>query len=142
MTADKGAGFKIIETTADIGLAIRGKNLEQLFESGIKGMSKIIGGNRDPKNVKLTVKKIQLEIKDNYEGLLIDFLNELVSLVNETLWLPVTGRVKIDLNCLKAQLYGRPVEPKNIEVQIKAATYHNIKIEKQEDYRAKVIFDV
>ncbi|MGM0442434.1 MAG: archease [Elusimicrobiota bacterium] len=136
-------GYRILETTADIGLELRGQNLEKLFENSIKGLTAVICGDRKPKTGgRLKTKKIEIEFSGAYEDLLVDFLNELIFLVNEKLWLPEKGRVDLQEDNLKAEIQGRIVKPKMIDTQIKAATFHNIKIEKNKNYRTKVVFDI
>lgn len=138
-----GRGFRILESTADIGLELHGRNLEQLFENGIKGLAAIICGAARPDIPGQPDKKdINLEFSISYEDLLVDFLNELLYLVNEKLWLPFSGRVKLTREALNAKIKGNTIKSEMIETHVKAATFHNIKIEKSEDYRTEIIFDI
>jgi len=79
----------------------------------------------------------------------VTWLNELISLFFAYKFLPADYSVAIEqkpgLNILKVRMLGENFDPydNKIKMEIKAATYHDLKVEKtDEGYVAEVIFDV
>jgi len=134
--------FDILEHTADVGIVAYGKNLKEVFENAAFGMFSLMV---DPDTVE---EKISYELKvedEDREGLLTEWLNELiyVSEVHEA----VFKRFKIthlSERSLIAKVYGEEIDLSRhqIKTQIKACTYHELKIEKNEIWSARVILDV
>ena len=135
--------FVIIEHTADIGITVYGKSLEELFENSAYGM---FSQMTDIKKVNPEDKvEVQVEGYDK-ESLLVNWLNEL-------LYLSTTRKIlfsefklrKIRNNSLSAEIRGEKINPKKhfLHLEIKAATYHNLKITKtKKGYQTTIIFDV
>jgi SHS2 domain-containing protein len=83
------------------------------------------------------------------EDLLVRWLNELISLFFACKFYPVSCNLKINQvsgnKKLSAVLLGKHFVPskENIKMEIKAATYHNLKIEKiPKGFKTEIIFDV
>lgn len=138
--------YEPIEHTADIGLRIYGDDLEELFKNGFYGLlvqvtdEKNDGNNDDGNDIKL----IELKAPDN-EALLIDFLNEILYLINAEKWMPSKIKmISINDNELKAEFCGDKFESSDIiKTEVKAATYHNIEIKKENNiWVTNVFFDV
>ena len=134
--------YEIIEHTADIGIRIRGKDLRELFVNAARAMFDIISPARHKTSLH---HKINISVKaDNSEELLVDWLNELLSLS------AVKGLIfsdfkinKLDENSLEAVVSGGDISGYRIDKEIKAATYHELRIEKiASGWQAEVIFDV
>ena len=133
--------FSLIEHTADIGIKIQGNNLEELFESGFYGVLSIVAKRRPPESES---KVVELTAPDK-ESMLVDFLNEILYLVNIENWLPAKiVELNIDENNLKSVISGKKFSSTDIiKTEIKAATYHNINIKKNVDiWETNVIFDL
>ena len=135
--------YQLIEHTADIGIIVKGENLKELFSNAALAMFDIIAEEKN----KTAGKKEKLEIKqkaDNLEELLVSWLNELLSLAfsNELIF----SDLKIDKlneNSIVASVFGKKFKHYKMNTEIKAATYHELKIERAADgWKAKVIFDV
>lgn len=134
--------FDILEHTADVGIVAYGKNLKEVFKNAACGMFSLIV---DPDTVE---EKISYELKvedEDRESLLTEWLNELiyVSEVHEV----VFKRFEIthlSERSLIAKVYGEEIDLSRhqIKTQIKACTYHELKIEKNEIWSARVILDV
>ncbi len=141
-TSEKGTKFKIEGTTADKRLIAYGKNLKELFQNAALGMfSEIvdlekIGEAED--------KWIEIKEAEDMEGLLIDWLNEL--LFNYDCESFVGKRYEIKLlekNCLKVHIHGSRVSGELVIGEIKAATYHEVEILHRIGFlEARVILDV
>ncbi|MBD3264005.1 MAG: hypothetical protein GF375_02740 [Candidatus Omnitrophica bacterium] len=138
--------FEFIEHTADLGIRVKSKELEEIFKKSGEALISIIA------NIRPGVAK-QRKIK--VEG--IDWPDLLINCLNELLFLFYTGNfimVSCDISLnektgskiLEAGLKGDVFKPsqENIKREVKAATYHNLKIERDEKgrYVAEVIFDV
>jgi SHS2 domain-containing protein len=137
--------FELIEHTADVGVRVYGKNLEELFINAALALFSLLIGNLKPGE---KVKSISLE-GQTLEDLVVGWLNELISLFFADKFLPFNFEVKIEAGNqpkkLEAKLVGIDFDPysSKINMEIKAATYHNLKIEKnRKGYRVEIIFDV
>ncbi len=137
--------FEFIEHTADLGLRVHGKTPEDLFKNYAKVLFNLLTDHR-PENI--ITKKITFNAQSLAE-LLADWLNELLSMFFADNFLPGKYRLKITDDkggkILKAEIKGSSFNLKEIEIkqEIKAATYHDLKIEENaQGYAAEVIFDV
>jgi len=135
--------YEFIEHTADIGIRVKGDNLKGLFRNAALAMFDIIAEQKKPE-VKGTKKtKIKLQA-DGTEELFISWLNELLSLsaIKELIFSDFKIS-KLDKKKIEAILIGRANKDYRINTEVKAATYHQLKIEyKKTDWQAEVIFDV
>jgi SHS2 domain-containing protein len=134
--------FEIIDHTADIGLIIHGDSLKELFVNAAAGMFSLI---TDTDKIKPAVKReVELSAGD-MESLLVDWLNELLYLLDIDHL--VFGRFEISGladNSIKAVCYGEKINGKHeIKREVKAATYHMLNLTKEgTGYKARVIFDI
>ncbi|MCM8772950.1 MAG: archease [Candidatus Omnitrophica bacterium] len=133
--------IKIINHTADIGIEVFGDTIEELFLNSVKGLYLVSG-------VKYNGEKgfLEIEIKESVlEDLLVKFLNELIYIMETK---KLGGEIekihlekKEDLYILKTKLKVKSIE--KIDKEVKAATYHKLKIEKKEDgFLTTIIFDL
>jgi len=137
--------YEFIEHTADIGIRVYGKSLEDLFKNAANALFDII---LDYPSKQLKQKQITLGA-DTVEDLFVIWLNELISCFFADKFLPADYSIKIEDSSqrkqLRASLCGQDFDPyeNKINTEVKAATYHNVKIEKSEKgYKVEVIFDV
>ena len=138
--------FELIGLTADVGIVAYGRDIKELFCNAAEGMFSIIT-DKKIKSEKLKIKNVEGEAKDR-EELLIKWLNELLFLA-ATKYLTFS---RFDINniddvFLSAQVYGRPIKsPEEIQTEIKAATYHQLKITppdaRKSLWQARVVFDI
>lgn len=137
--------FEFIEHTADVGIRVFGKNREELFKSASRALFSLLI-KYQPKNIKK--KEINLEAQDLGE-LLVNWLNELISLFFAYKFLP--GEYNIEIKeaegrkILRAAIFGEDFDPyeRKINREVKAATYHNLKLEEtSKGWMAEVIFDI
>ena len=135
--------YELLEHTADIGIRIKGKDLKGLFENAASSMFDIIA----QKEEKEICGKETINIKqsaDNLDGLFINWLNELLSLsATKNLIFCDFEIEKLDKNNLKAVITGENIKNYELKTEIKAATYHELKLAKGKfGWQAEVIFDV
>jgi SHS2 domain-containing protein len=135
--------YQLIEHTADIGIKVKGKDLKQLFKNAALAMFDIIAEKKDkPGKVKKEIKLKQSA--DDLDELFINWLNELLSLYY-TKELIFTGFhiEKLQKDYLLATVAGASLKNFKINSEVKAATYHQLKIkESKKGWQAQVIFDV
>ena len=135
--------YEIIDHTADIGLRAYGKDLKQLFTNAACGMFGILA---DLKNVR---PKESLEIKlkaPNIEELFLSWLGELLYQYNSKGIIFKEVLIdKLNERSVSAQARGEKLDLKRhrLKTEIKAATYHELKVQKVKDtWQGEVIFDV
>ena len=135
--------YEIIEHTADIGLRCWGGDLKELFINAAYGMFSILA---DLKNVR---SKKSLEIKleaPNVEELFLSWLSELLYQYNSKSIIFKEFLIdKLSQNLISAQAKGEKLNLKRhrLKTEIKAATYHQLKVQKMKNYwQGEVIFDI
>ena len=136
--------FRELENiTADLGIEAWGPSLEGAFASTAQGMASLLSdlpGGSLPLTREIRIKAGSLP------SLLVQFLNEIIYLEDTQSFLP--GKVthlKITGNSLEATIAGAvfDAEKHTLDAHIKAATYHELKIDQTGDQvRIRVIFDV
>jgi len=131
--------FKILPHTADLKIQAYGRTKEELFLNMLNGMS-------EGQKPEVLPEKIRREIKINspdLETLLVDFLSEALYLsqVNKEVYFQVKFK-KFSENEIEGELIGQKVE--RFGEDIKAVTYHGLDIhqEKDEIWKAIVLFDI
>lgn len=137
--------YEMFEHTADIGIRAFGKDMNELFANAAYGLFNQLA---DLSQVTCAHEEnIWLEA-NNLEELLIDWLNELLYLfsVKKCIFRQFSLRLQDDKK-LTAVVKGikadSPVFHKYIKSEVKAATYHGLRIEHKGNlYVAEVIFDV
>ena len=133
-------GYKILEHPADVRVQAFGKTKEELFLNAVLGMNEILKPKAKSKNSKV-VRKIKVKSID-LNALLVDFLSEVLCQIqtNKEIYNKI-GFEEFGDNRLKAELFGNEIE--SFGEDIKAATYHNLKIEQRNGlYEAIILFDI
>ncbi|MBF8264512.1 MAG: hypothetical protein HW384_376 [Dehalococcoidia bacterium] len=134
--------FEILEHTADAGIIAYGSDLKQAFSNAASGLFSLIV---DQDSVQDTTER-QIEVRANdLESLLVEWLNELIYIFDvENILFKRFEVVEIESGRLTARAYGEKVDPTRHEVKlgVKAATYHMLRIEKNNGYKLQVIFDI
>jgi SHS2 domain-containing protein len=137
--------FEVFDHTADIGLRVRAKALEELFcEAGV-GLFSLIVSNvetvRSDERVDISIAAREGEL----DFLLFDWLNELLFTFDSKKMLLARFDVSIRDSQLKAVAWGEPLDPTRhrLEHEVKAITYHGLKVTQEADsWEAEVILDI
>ncbi len=135
--------YEFIEHTADIGIKVKGTTLKALFHNSASAMFNIIAKKR--RAAKTFEKPIEIKQEaDNLDELFINWLNELLSLsATKELIFSDFKIQSLTEKKLQAVAIGSPVNEFELNTEIKAATYHALKINKGKfGWQAEVIFDV
>jgi SHS2 domain-containing protein len=132
-----------IDHTADVGIVARAATLPELFETAAEGM---IGFIVEAESVESRVWVERRVEADDVEGLLVAWLNDLLSLLAADGFVPKVFVVdEVNEKRLRATVHGEPVDPSRhrFRLDVKAATYHMLEIRQADgEWRARVIFDV
>ena len=140
----KDSIYEIFDHTADVGIIVRGETLEELFQKAAYAMFDIIiyAERIDP------VGRYKINIESpTLEDLLVDWLSELLYVFSVEFVVMNQFEIKIWEENGEYKLSGVGLgEPYNrekhgIKVEIKAVTYHELKIDLKKGY-AKVLFDI
>ena len=136
------AHFEIIDHTADIGIIAYGKDEKEVFATAAYAMFSLVAeldGVDDAlcREIEVTA--------DDKEALLVTWLNELLYLFDvEHVIFNGFEVINLEEHRLRANAYGEKFDPLRhvLKTQVKAATYHMLKVEKGDGFRAQIIFDV
>jgi len=136
--------FEFLDHTAELGLRVKGKTSEDLFNNYAVVLFSLLT-DYQPKQI--ISRKITLQAQSLSE-LLIDWLNELLSIFLADNFLPKEYLIKITDDkggkTLEAEIRGEEFNFENniLKREIKTATYHNVKVEENDQgYVGEVIFD-
>jgi SHS2 domain-containing protein len=135
--------YEQFEHTADLGLRICAAGLEELFAEAGRALTDALTAQPDAVEPRRS-QTIRLEASDRAD-LLHDWLAELLYLFETERLLFSRFDVALAPGELRATAWGEPVDPKRheIEIEIKAITYHGLKVEQTADgWLAEVIVDL
>lgn len=136
-------GFEIVDHTADVGIIAYGTDIEEVFCNAALALFSLI---TEPETIQ---EKSHLDLKvssDETDSLLVEWLNELIYFFDAKHIL--FNRFDIESltqNELKATCYGEGFDPMKHKIKrgVKAATYHMLRLDKNNDgYKAQVILDI
>ena len=135
--------YEEFEHAADIGLRVRGGSIEELFENAGRGMVELM---LDPSGVE---PQTTIEIAadgDDPEMMLVAWLSEILFAFDADGFAPARVEVEsVGKGEVKGRLVGEQFDAHRHEARndIKAVTYHNLKIERSGDrHHVDIIFDV
>jgi SHS2 domain-containing protein len=135
--------FELTDHTADVGIVAYGADIKELFSNAALALFSLItepGSIEERSHVNLKVRS------DEKDSLLVDWLNELLYLFDTTHILFNRFDIRrLTHNELKATCHGETFDPMKhkIKTGVKAATYHILKLDKNNDgYKAQVILDI
>ncbi len=134
--------FEILDHTADVGIIAYGADLKQAFANAARALFSLITELDDVKEV--THRDIEVEAGD-IESLLVAWLNELVYRFDtEGILFKRFEISQLDNSHLEARGYGEKadVSRHRLKIGVKAATYHMLKVDKNDGYRVQVVFDI
>jgi SHS2 domain-containing protein len=134
--------YEYFEATADIGLKAYGNDIEEAFENAGLAIFNIISDTSDiePKN------EIRFEVTSEDEvSLLYDYLEELLFFHEVEFMLFSEFHVEIDEGFrLKAAIRGEAIDWDRHErkTEIKAITFHEMRVEKSDIVTVQAIVDL
>ena len=135
--------YELLEHTADIGVRIKSLTLKGLFKNACLAITDITSEKQKiqyPEKHKIVI----TQKADNLEELFINWLNELLSVsAAEGLIFEDIRINQINEKFVDAIAIGTDMRNYKMNTEIKAATYHQLKVQKSGFlWQAEVIFDV
>jgi SHS2 domain-containing protein len=137
--------FEILDISGDVGIRAYGQRCEEAFMSAGIGMFSLI---TDIERIDET-HEIEIEVQaDSIEGLLVSYLNELIFQFDTYGFIGKRIEVIAFIQpsaFIKVKIYGEEFDTDRHErrLLVKAATYHNIKVQKINDgWEVEVVFDI
>jgi SHS2 domain-containing protein len=136
--------FEFIDiTTADVAFLAYGKDLNELFANAALAVFEVMINTKQVKKEK--EEKVYVEGHD-LESLMFNWLNELLYVSDSKNLAFSEFDVKIDEKNFKLEAVckGEKIDPQKHETRtvVKAATYHHMKIWKEDVWKAQVILDI
>jgi len=134
--------FEIIDHTADVVIIAYGTSLSQTFANAAKALFNLI---TELDNVEEVLHRDIELVAPDQESLLVAWLNELIYLFDtENVIFKRFEITKLNNTQLKARSYGEKVDRSKhkLKTGVKAATYHMLRIDKDNGYKAQVLFDI
>ena len=135
--------YELLEHTADFGIRVWGKTLDELFINAAIGMYELIADIS-----KVTPREsVIVEVEADDRNLLLrDWLSELLYYFNNKEMLLSKFKIdKIDNEHIKSEAKGEYIDKNKHELlhEVKAVTYHRLHIEEKEGLlTTEIIFDV
>ena len=141
MIYNSEAGFREIEHTADLEIEVWGTDMPSLFRQAAQGLYHLAQLEFVGEQENMPIRRIRLKSLDEGD-LLVTFLNELLYLLEEENLVFECTDLEIGLDhTLEGLMHGFPVSSQSRE--IKAVTYHNLKIRESEDgFVVNIVFDI
>lgn len=139
MTPDKLNGYVEIEHTADISLKIWATTIADLFRLAVEGMNSIIEIDVDNNNpgtyLEFCIDDIDLE------SMLVSLLNECNYKIQQEHRCAKVTEIFVENEKIKGRLFLQEII--SFHKEIKAVTYHNLKINQStKGYSVVIVFDV
>lgn len=135
--------FELLDHPADIGFRAHGASLEELFANCAQALVYII---LDPSNIR-AVQQVSLSAEaDDYESLLVNWLNEVLYYVDGKRIafraFEISQMSETQIECI-ASGEARDPQRHRPKLVVKAVTYHQLKVQRTENgWTAEVYVDV
>ncbi len=133
--------YEFLEHTADVAFKAYGRSVDELFEHAAEALESVMVclddvTCRDPRTVTLAA--------ETCEDLLYDWLSELLVIFELDSFAVRCYEVKIKDLSLDAKFLGERIDPSKhrLKEEVKAVTYHDLKIQKNAYFHAQVTLDV
>ena len=135
--------FEIFDHTADVGLRVEARRLDELFADAARGLTSLLVDN--PEEIRLTTEEsFQLEGTE-IDYLLFDWLNELLFRFESRGVLFAEFVIRIDERGLNATMRGELCDRSRHRLahEVKAITYHGLCVEQTESgWQTELILDI
>jgi SHS2 domain-containing protein len=135
--------FEIIDHTADIGIIAYGADIKEVFANAALGLFNLMA---DLDGLKENSKREVGMSAEDIEVLLVEWLNELIYISDvEHIIFKRFEISELSNNSIKATCFGEKIKPGHhrLKREIKAATYHMLRIDKENNgYKVQIIFDI
>lgn len=135
--------YELFEHTADVGIRVRAKSLDELFADAGRGLFSLMVENLEAVQ---PVEELTFHMHgEDVEELLHDWLAELLFTFHVRRVVLAEFHVRIDLPELTATARGEPIDlgRHRLDAEVKAVTWHGLTVERRPDgWLAEVIVDI
>lgn len=135
--------YEVFEHTADLGLRVKAPDLPSLFADAARGLTSVIVADLDQVELR---QELALSVEGTVlDELFFDWLSEVLYIFESQRLLLAQFEVKLTGSGLQATARGEPLDldRHQLEHEIKAVTYHGLKVEQTADgWLAEVIVDI
>lgn len=134
--------FEFIDHTADVSIVAYGASMNQAFANAARALFSIITELDDIEEA--LHRDVEVAAPDQ-ESLLVEWLNELIYLFDaENIIFNRFDIAQLTTTHLEARIYGEKVDSSRhkLKTGVKAATYHMLKVGKNNGCRVQVLFDI
>jgi SHS2 domain-containing protein len=140
------SSYSLIDHTADLRVVIEAENKRELFHEAVKALFFMLT-DKTMEEIDLRSRYISRRViniaYNNIDDALIDFLNQLVFFVDTEQILPYDARIQIKKNKVHSRVFFLKDYNNLLQREIKAATFHNFKIEESEEgFKTLITFDI
>ena len=137
--------FRLIETTADAGLIIWGRDFPELLENAACGLTRVIGG-RSALLGRQAVRRFVRSKGDGREGLLVAWLSDWLFLFETTGFLGVNFTIgRVGTEGVFGYGWGPDVDARGRPTltEVKGVTYHALNVDETvTGLRTRVVLDL
>ena len=135
--------YETFSTTADVGIRIRGSGYKEFLQSAVKGLNLLYF---DDHNLSSSASSSAYPFEfhgDSLENILVNLLSEIVFLLQNENKVTIGLKIKeINETVLNADLLTIPAD-KEPNLEIKSVTYHNLKVNRENNVLStEIIFDI
>lgn len=133
--------YDLIEHTADVGIKAYGDTVSEAFKNAAIGMFDII----TDKSIINSIGQYEIQLNaPDLEQLLVDWLSELLFLNSAKNLVFGSFNVTVKNTDLTAQIFGEEYNTSKHKkgTEIKAVTYHMLKVHDKEPFYVQVLFDI
>jgi SHS2 domain-containing protein len=138
------AEYELLDHTGDVGFVVRARDLPGLLEAAALALFDVIGGLDHVRPMDEV--EVRAEGAVDREDLLVRFLSELLFLHDARDWMFREFRIDtVGEHRVEAMAVGERFDPERhrIHRQVKAVTYHRLKLEEtDEGWSARVVLDL
>lgn len=135
--------FELLEHTADVGMLVVSDTLNEALAWVAKGLFSLIA-DLDTVTIRESI-EVSVTASDR-QALVVDWLNELLYRYEVEGFLPREFSVTVDEtgDRLWARCWGEPLDRERHQIlaSVKAATYHQLELSHNGQWRIRVILDV
>lgn len=143
--------YRIIEHTADLAIESEGETPEEFYRSLLEGVYELLTGEQMSKRTVgesgelIPVEEKEIEVwGDDPEERVVSLVNEFLFRVQNEGWVPTEiNRVEVEGNEVRVGMRVKLFKGVTLLIrEIKAATYHLLKVEQNPRWKARLILDV